>query len=892
VSGRIRSARRRAAEDSLVHDWLKDVGQARDVASLPEGSGIVTVRAVDELNRVAAAVTQATSLPAAGFSLGVWATHRLPLAAGNLDPTLALPLRRLAQHVVDNDDDAAMLAVLLERVAEVHGGHRSARLARLLSRGSMLPGLAPILLGDDRIRRNGVLLSATPTLRPLAAEAETHPPASGDPSRQGKRRPATDVARRTKPRRPAAGTDSRSKQQLIDGSPAADPKAIPPEVDPPRKKKPRRSAAAPRGQAKQQREDAGQPGDTTPDSGDAAGSAETRSRSSRAATPRPRQPRRPDAASSAATKLRAPDALATSDAASPEFDTASRASKKPSARRKQSAAPSAVAPARTRPRLSKAEPPRHISSGPVEAAPRVRDNPPERRTHQVDPPQPPPQARRRVSTAALRRAPLDESLEAVPPRYRQSLAVRVGMRTLQLVCVLYAAGLLWWLWLAKELSVAAIFQDPLVYGYSIVITAYILGRFAIGSLYRPTPDLGYRPSVSIVIPVFNERDRIHETVEACFTARYPTDRLQVVAIDDGSTDGSWEQLLTLRHRFPSLLCIRFSKNRGKRAAMAEGVRHSSGAVCVFIDSDSVIEPAGIEAIVQDFTDERVGAVVGHAHVLNKADAWIPQMQQVRYFIAFRILKGSESMFGAVTCASGCLAAYRRSALDEVLSDWEAQMFLGRRATYGDDRALTNRVLRRWRIVYQSRAVCHTLVPTGLRLFMRQQLRWKKSWVRESLYLSAIIWRKHPFAAALTYASIVCSWVAPLIVLRALVHDPIQGDGDPALYAAGVYSIALLGCLYYAVAQRSPIWWQGLTWTAVYITLLVWQLYYAIATLRNTAWGTRRSTRVSVGDETIVIRPEAPAPRSGAGEPVAGPSDRPSPPVDRAALVSAGKTEGR
>ncbi len=515
--------------------------------------------------------------------------------------------------------------------------------------------------------------------------------------------------------------------------------------------------------------------------------------------------------------------------------------------------------------------PRRLTS-PVSAGMVVVESPP---VPAVPAARPKTKAPRPKGVPSPARTPLDESLEAVPPRYRRSLAVRLGIRSLQVVCVLYAAALLWWLWLAKELSVSALFEDPLVYGYTVVITAYILARFAFGLLYRPTPDVGYRPSLSIVIPVFNERERIHETVEACYEARYPRERVEVVAIDDGSTDGSWEQLLALRDRFPGLVCVRFPENRGKRAAMAEGVRRSRGAVCVFIDSDSVIAPDGLEAIVQDFADERVGAVVGHADVLNRENAWIPQMQQVRYYIAFRILKGSESLFGAVTCASGCFSAYRRQALVEVLREWEAQTFLGRRATYGDDRALTNRVLVGWRVVYQSRAVCHTLVPTGLRLFLRQQLRWKKSWLRESLYLACIIWRKHPFASALTYTSIVCGWVAPLIVLRAVVLGPITGSGEPAFYAAGVYSVALLGALYYAVARRSPLWWQGLTWVAIYITLLVWQLYYALATIRNTAWGTRSSTHSEVAGETIVIRPEAPAALS-----------RPK------ALVPAVETEGR
>jgi hyaluronan synthase len=168
--------------------------------------------------------------------------------------------------------------------------------------------------------------------------------------------------------------------------------------------------------------------------------------------------------------------------------------------------------------------------------------------------------------------------------------------------------------------------------------------------------------------------------------------------------------------------------------------------------------------------------------------------------------------------------------------------------------LTNRVLERWRVVYQSRAVCHTLVPAKLPTFLRQQLRWKKSWLRESLYVSRIIWRKHPVAALLTYTSLVCSWVAPLVVLRAVVLHPVAGFGEPTTYAVGVYSLALLGSLYYAIVRRSPLWWQGLTFAVLYVVLLVWQLYYALLTLRNTGWGTRSSTHDEAAGEPIVVGP--------------------------------------
>ncbi len=108
---------------------------------------------------------------------------------------------------------------------------------------------------------------------------------------------------------------------------------------------------------------------------------------------------------------------------------------------------------------------------------------------------------------------------------------------------------------------------------------------------------------------------------------------------------------------------------------------------------------------------RVAAVTGQADVQNPGTNLLTRLQQVRYFAAFRVIKAAESRYGAVTCASGCFSAYRRSDLLHVLPEWENQRFLGQEATFGDDRALTNALLRRGlQVRYQSTAVSATLVP--------------------------------------------------------------------------------------------------------------------------------------------------------------------------------------
>src|SRR5207302_10873672 len=135
-------------------------------------------------------------------------------------------------------------------------------------------------------------------------------------------------------------------------------------------------------------------------------------------------------------------------------------------------------------------------------------------------------------------------------------------------------------------------------------------------------------------------------------------------------------------------------------------------VLLYVDSDSNLTPAAVLAITQPFSDPKVGAVVGHADVANDLETWLTKMQQVRYYSAFRVIKATESLLsGTVTCASGCCSAYRRAAIEPVLNEWEFQRFLGRPATFGDDRALTNRRRKTHRAVYQETARATAVVPT-------------------------------------------------------------------------------------------------------------------------------------------------------------------------------------
>jgi len=392
--------------------------------------------------------------------------------------------------------------------------------------------------------------------------------------------------------------------------------------------------------------------------------------------------------------------------------------------------------------------------------------------------------------------------------------------------------------LLKEANVTQFWLHPLANTYGLLVSGFIVSRLVLAYLYRPPPDTGYRPTVSVVVVCKNEEASIRETLECVYRSDYRRDLLEVIAVDDGSTDGTLAEMQATARAHPDLQVVSFERNRGKRHGMAAGALLAKGEVLVYVDSDSFLRPEAVAKLASAFSDRSVGAVCGHADVQNARANFLTKMQEVRYYVAFRVVKAAESVFSAVTCCSGCLAAYRRSAVLEVLDPWLGQTFLGTPATFGDDRALTRYMLKRHRVVYHAGARCTTIVPERWGVFFRQQLRWKKSWIRENLLLSAFIWKRHPLMVVSFYMSVLFPLVSPGIVLHALVL-PLAGWGTFSfVYIYGAVLMSSLYALVYLARHRDGLWIYGVWFSLFYMVALVWQTYWALLTVRQNQWGTR------------------------------------------------------
>ena len=463
-------------------------------------------------------------------------------------------------------------------------------------------------------------------------------------------------------------------------------------------------------------------------------------------------------------------------------------------------------------------------------------------------------ARRR----ALAAAPVSEAEADAPPAPaaprtqpggRLDLAVRA-------VAGMYLVFLLAAVLLYKSAFVKMVTVSPLLTMYSLVVVCYISSRFLFSAFYRTCADHGLEPHVAVIMPAFNEQAAIGRSLRSLLELDYPAEKLEIVAVNDGSTDGTLAEMQRVAARANGRVrVIDFATNRGKRAAMAAGIRATAAEIIAFVDSDSVLDSQAMRILMQRFHDPKVGGVCGHADVLNVSASWMTKMQAVRYFVAFSVNKAAESVFNVVMCCSGCFSAYRREAVMPRLEWWEQQTFLGRPSTFGDDRSLTNCVLRDWKVQYEARALSHTIVPDTFRQFMRQQLRWKRSWTRESVIAASFVWRKHPVAAVSAYVGMLLPVVAPVVAVHALVMLPAVGGGAPVLYIVGVYVMSVCYGLYFAA--RKPrydcLWVYGIIFCFFYLAFLLWQTYWAIITTRSASWGTRPSTAAT---ETELAMPGA------------------------------------
>jgi hyaluronan synthase/N-acetylglucosaminyltransferase len=274
------------------------------------------------------------------------------------------------------------------------------------------------------------------------------------------------------------------------------------------------------------------------------------------------------------------------------------------------------------------------------------------------------------------------------------------------------------------------------------------------------------------------------------------------------------------------------------------------------DSDTIIPRDGIRALVAPFAKPSVGAVTGDVKVTNKHQNLLTRLISYRYWSAFNQERAAQSYFNVVMCCSGPLAAYRRTVVDSVKDAYVSQAFLGHVCTFGDDRHMTNLILDAgYDVEYVNAATAETQAPTTIGKYLRQQVRWNKSFYREMIWTLKFAHRKHPYMAV----DLVLQALLPFMLMFALGAMAYQAAvvdiSHLGRYAVMLVGIALLRSAYGVYRTRDLGFLLFVAYGFLHVFLLIPTRLYALATIRRTHWGTRTSTPVPVPRPGTLASPE-------------------------------------
>ncbi|QUC55941.1 glycosyltransferase [Streptomyces sp. A2-16] len=277
--------------------------------------------------------------------------------------------------------------------------------------------------------------------------------------------------------------------------------------------------------------------------------------------------------------------------------------------------------------------------------------------------------------------------------------------------------------LVGAVAVAEYAVPTLSVGLAVVGVA-VMGRFGMMLILarrhyrqRNRRRFGWGPAVtrpvSVIVPAYNEKECIANTLESLARSTHP---IEVVIVDDGSSDGTSEIARAAAEQLgmTNVRVVR-QENAGKPAALNNGVRSAGHDIVVMMDGDTVFEPDTVRQLVQPFANEEVGAVAGNAKVGNR-NTIIGAWQHIEYVMGFNLDRRMYDLLRCMPTIPGAIGAFRREAVLQVGGMSED--------TLAEDTDITIAMHRAgWRVVYQEHARAWTEAPGSLKQLWSQRYRW-------------------------------------------------------------------------------------------------------------------------------------------------------------------------
>jgi len=266
-------------------------------------------------------------------------------------------------------------------------------------------------------------------------------------------------------------------------------------------------------------------------------------------------------------------------------------------------------------------------------------------------------------------------------------------------------------------------------------------------------DEDYQPEVSFVVPSYNEADFIQKKIKNCLDLEYPKDKLKIIFITDGSTDGTPE---IIRNNFPQITVLHESKRAGKSAAENRSMKFVNTPIVIFSDANTILPKSAVKDIVKHYADPKVGAVSGEKRIMEMDQDNATGAGEGIYWKYESLLKKLDSELLTIVGAAGELFSFRRELFMELEED-----------TILDDFILSLRIASKgYKVVYEPKAYAMETASESVKEEMKRKIRICAGGWQAMVRLNSLLNPFKNFTLTFQYVSHrVLRWsIAPLFLL--------------------------------------------------------------------------------------------------------------------------------
>jgi biofilm PGA synthesis N-glycosyltransferase PgaC len=322
-----------------------------------------------------------------------------------------------------------------------------------------------------------------------------------------------------------------------------------------------------------------------------------------------------------------------------------------------------------------------------------------------------------------------------------------------------------------------------LYFESFLLVTFLSSPARKGRARTPVENDG-APKVAIIVPCFNEEKTVGGTVESLLAMDYPKDKLQLVLVDDGSSDGT-ARVMDAYEGNPQITIVH-QKNGGKHTAINAGIAIATDAVFVgCLDADSFVEPDSLKHSVAAFHSEDVGAVTAAMSVHNPKTI-LESMQNAEYIFGISLRHILSSVNGLYV-TPGPFSLYRRQLVVD----------LGgfRKGHQAEDLEMALRLQRAGKIIENApKARVYTKTPLSVPKLVKQRTRWTTGFLRNVLYdyNDLIANPKYGALGLLVLPLGMLAIISGIVVFFVLIFEFVSGIINTIIIESGVpLSFALI-----------------------------------------------------------------------------------------------------